>query len=271
MPLTPDRSLAQALEGAEAAACRMFCETAAAVHPGKGIRCISCGGGFGLFYGPGDPLNAVKGVGLNGPVEMGEWEVLEEQFRSSGSPVVVDLCSLADEAFAAELGRRGYRIGSFETVLFRSLEDALPQSRAVPGCRIAQVGAAEAVVWGRTIDAGFADGGEPIKFSVDFGAVRARLAGSVMLLATVDGVPAGAAGFSVQGTVAHMNGAAVLPAYRRRGIQTALTAARLSMAKERGCAVAKLDVQAGSISHRNAARAGFMVAYTRPQLVRAWT
>ncbi|MDI1290023.1 MAG: GNAT family N-acetyltransferase, partial [bacterium] len=110
----------------------------------------------------------------------------------------------------------------------------------------------------------------PFPFAVDFGLVRERLPNSLMLLATVNGTPAGGAGLSIHNHVAHMAGAAVLPQFRGRGIQQALTAARLQLATDRGCTLAKLDVRAGSASYRNAVRAGFQVAYTRPQLVKGW-
>ncbi|MBL8764873.1 MAG: GNAT family N-acetyltransferase [Phycisphaerae bacterium] len=268
MPRIPDLELARRLEGAEAASARAFCDAAAGVHPGRGIRSIACGGGFGLFYGPGDPLNAVKGVGLNGPVGGHDWDAMEGFFRGHESPVVIDLCPLADGDFVAMLGQRGYRIGSFETVTFRPIDVEMPEPPPIAGCRIGPP--EDAAVWGRVLDVGFADGGEPMKFAVDFGKVRERLASSRMLLATVDGRPAGAANMSIHEGVAHMGGAAVLPEFRRRGLQGALTAARLRLARAHGCELAKLDVHAGSGSHRNAERAGFRVAYTRPQMIRSW-
>ena len=267
-----DAALSRELEGAEAAASREFCATAARLYPGSAIRVIECAGGFGLHYGPADPLNAVKGVGLNGPVDVAEWDALESAFRAASSPVVIDLSPFADEAFVALLDTRDYRIGSFETVLCRRLDDGspLPSESLAPGLRIEPVGAAKAPEWTRVVGIGFANGGEPMKFAVDFGLVRQHLPHSITLLATVDGEAAGGAGMSITGPITHMAGAAVLPQFRRRGIQQALTAARLRIARERGCAWAKLDVQGGSASYRNAVRAGFQVAYTRPQMVRTW-
>ena len=271
-PVFVDAALSRELEGAEAAASREFCEAAARVHPGGSIRVIECAGGFGLHYGAADPLNAVKGVGLNGTVDVEEWDALEEMFRGAGSPVVIDLSPFADEPFLAMLGVRGYTIGSFETVMCMRLDvgATFPEHELASGVRIEPVGAAQAHEWTRVVGVGFANGGEPMKFAVDFGLVRQQLARSITLLATVDGVPAGGAGMSITGPVAHMAGAAVLPQFRRRGIQQQLTAARLRLARERGCAWAKLDVQGGSASYRNAVRAGFQVAYTRPQMVRTW-
>jgi len=265
--LTPDLPLARLLQGAEAASSRAFCQAAADLYPSLGIRAIPCAGGFALFYGPGDPLNAVKGIALGGAVDPLEWQAVEDFFRSTRSPVVIDLCPLADPEFIADLGRRGYRIGSFETVTFRTIDGDIPDPSALSECRIAVP--TDAAEWARTIGVGFADGGEPVRFAVDFGLVRTRLPASFMLLATIDGTPAGGAGLSIHNGVAHMGGAAVLPRFRRRGIQSALTAARLRLAHDHGCTLAKLDVHAGSASHRNATRLGFQVAYTRPQMVSA--
>jgi ribosomal protein S18 acetylase RimI-like enzyme len=274
-PLFIDAALSRDLETAEAESSRAFCEAAATLYPDAPI-CVyevgGVGGGYGLHYGPSDPLNAVKGVGLNGPVDMGAWDALEHGFRAAGSPVVIDLSPFADETFVSLLSSRGYTIGSFETVMCRRLDDggAAPIPSLAGGITIEQVASERAREWSRMLDVGFADGGEPMKFAVDFGLVRQNLPRSVMLLACVDGVPAGGAGVSIHGHVAHMAGAAVLPQFRGRGIQQQLTAWRLRLARERGCTLAKLDVRAGSGSYRNAARAGFHVAYTRPQLMRCW-
>jgi GNAT superfamily N-acetyltransferase len=269
MRTTADLDLARALEGAETETCRAFCEAAARVHPELVIRVMPCAGGVCTLYGPGDPLNAVKGVGLNGPVDPGEWDEVESLFRRNASAVVIDLCPLADPAFVALLCDRGYRIGSFETVTFRRLTGTdLPEPRSLSDCRITP--ATEFAAWGSLVASAFADGGEPVPMAVDMGRVRAALTGSYALVATFDGVPAGGAAMSVHGTVAHFAGGAVLPEFRRRGVQAALTAARLRLAMDLGSTLVKMDVLAGSASHRNATRAGFEVAYTRPQLVRAW-
>jgi len=288
IPLFPDLPLARRLEGAEAASSRAFCEAAADLYPEHPIRVVPCGGGVGLIYGPADPLNAVKGVGLNGPVDPRAWDTLEATFREMNSPVVIDLCPLADEAFITLLAERGYRTATFETVTVQAFEPTVgpqPILADIPDASIAQVDPSDATAvaaWARVLDVGFADGGEPFKFAVDIGKVKTRMISlaatsgggttSHMLLATVNGEPAGGAGLSIHSylQVAHFAGAAVLPRFRRRGIQTALTSARIRIAREQGCTYGKFDVRAGSISHHNAVRAGFQVAYTRPQMVRNW-
>ena len=208
-----------------------------------------------MFYGSGDPFNGVKGVGLNGPVEIVDWDRVESFHREWASPLVIDLCPLADAGFVSHPGERCYRIGSFEIVNYLFLQDAAIEDTSSSSYEV--VLASDHAEWSRVMSAGFADGGEPVRFSVDAGRVRAVLADSVLLAATVDGVPVGGATISIAGRVPLLSGAAVLPAYRRRGIQRAMTAARLRIARERGCELVKMDVRAGTDSHRNAVRAGF--------------
>ncbi|MGB9008774.1 MAG: GNAT family N-acetyltransferase, partial [Candidatus Acidiferrales bacterium] len=87
------------------------------------------------------------------------------------------------------------------------------------------------------------------------------------LLAYVDGEPAGGGVVSAYQGVAGLFGASTLPAFRRRGVQTALLRARLAWALDNDCDLVVSITQPGSISHRNIERFGFRVAYTRTKLV----
>ena len=93
-------------------------------------------------------------------------------------------------------------------------------------------------------------------------------AGDVRYAALRDGVLAGGATMRLADGIAQLTGAATAPAHRRRGIQTALLAARLADAAAAGCDVAVIIVQPGSKSQQNAQRQGFDLLYTRAVLVR---
>jgi GNAT superfamily N-acetyltransferase len=80
---------------------------------------------------------------------------------------------------------------------------------------------------------------------------------------------AGAASLFAPGDVAWFGGAATRPAFRGRGAQTALLAARIERARELG--VRRMAVETGERvegrphqSYRNILRAGFREAYVRP-------
>jgi ribosomal protein S18 acetylase RimI-like enzyme len=68
--------------------------------------------------------------------------------------------------------------------------------------------------------------------------------------------------------VAQLTGAATAPAYRRRGVQTALLSARLVEAARAGCDIAVVTTQPGSKSQQNVQRRGFHLLYTRAILVK---
>ncbi len=68
--------------------------------------------------------------------------------------------------------------------------------------------------------------------------------------------------------VAQLAGAATAVEHRRRGVQTALLAARLTDAKDAGCDIAVVTTAPGSKSQHNVQRQGFDLLYTRALLVR---
>ena len=85
------------------------------------------------------------------------------------------------------------------------------------------------------------------------------LPGVTALLALIDGEPVGAASVMTLSSTALLGGAATLPAFRRRGVQRALIAARLAVAAHAGCDLAVITADPGSSSGRNAERSGFQL------------
>jgi ribosomal protein S18 acetylase RimI-like enzyme len=85
-------------------------------------------------------------------------------------------------------------------------------------------------------------------------------------LARLDGVPAGGGTMNVTDGIAQLTGAGTAPAFRRRGIQSALLSTRLADAAAAGCDIAVVTVQPGSRSQQNAQRRGFELLYTRAVL-----
>ena len=93
-------------------------------------------------------------------------------------------------------------------------------------------------------------------------------AGATMYVGRCDGVIAGGASLMITGGIAQFTGAATAPAYRRRGIQNALLARRLTDAAEAGCDIAVITTAPGSKSQENAQRRGFQLLYTRAMLIK---
>jgi GNAT superfamily N-acetyltransferase len=86
---------------------------------------------------------------------------------------------------------------------------------------------------------------------------------AVHLIGSVDGQPAGTGMLVIDEGAAMLNGDATLPAFRNKGVQTALLRTRLQLAVEAGCDLAVIEASPGGTSERNQQRAGFRVAYTR--------
>src|SRR4029077_5167416 len=87
--------------------------------------------------------------------------------------------------------------------------------------------------------------------------------------ARVDGKIAGGATVALRGRIAGLFGASTLPAFRNRGVQTALLEARMQRAAEQGCELAMSIALPGSTSQRNITRRGFRTLYTRVKFERA--
>lgn len=82
--------------------------------------------------------------------------------------------------------------------------------------------------------------------------------------AVVDGQPAGVGALTVDaGGVASLFSAATLPAYRARGVQSALLGARLHAAQQQGAQIATVFVSPSSGSERNVMRLGFKLSGMR--------
>lgn len=84
-----------------------------------------------------------------------------------------------------------------------------------------------------------------------------------LYLATVAGIPAGVAILYMKDELGLLADAATLAEFRSKGCQTALLYQRVVDAARKGCEILTSFVEFGSTSHRNVARAGLNVAYTK--------
>lgn len=268
-------SLAARIERAE---CRLLTASAEAVRRRRAadVMVRSIAGGVATWTSAGSPLNKVVGLGFHGPVEHDVLESLERELERRGSPLRVELSSLADPSVGALLSRRGYALIAFENVLGRALPAEAP-ARATPGIEIAHGREEDFEVWLDVVVIGFATPdtqGVPSHESYPRELLErvvrdmAGAKGFFRYLATRDGVPAGGASMRLCEGVAQLCGSATLPAHRRRGVQSSLLAFRLAEASRAGCDVAVVTTQPGSKSQENIQHQGFELLYTRAVLVR---
>ena len=84
-----------------------------------------------------------------------------------------------------------------------------------------------------------------------------------LLLARIDGAPAGAAVLSIHERVGYLAAAATLPEFRRRGVQARLIDARIALAREHGCTMINGQAAWGSGSQANQQRAGLVISHVK--------
>lgn len=264
-----DVALARRLERAEARSNAAFVEARARLAPHTGATWLDVGGTYAMFDGVGSPLTQSFGLGLFSPSASGDLEQLEAFFASRGAEPLHEVSPLADPAVLTLLPGRGYRPVELTSVLHRPilLERGAPARPSDVQARPARPG--EESRWAETAAAGWGETPELAGFMRDFGEVTARAEGTTCFVAELDGVTVAAAALTVHEGVALLAGASTIPAWRGRGAQGALLAARLTFAREAGCDLAMMGAAPGSTSQCNAERQGFRIAYTRIKWGRA--
>jgi ribosomal protein S18 acetylase RimI-like enzyme len=267
--------LAQRIERAEAGLIAQSTEAAVRRGGEPAGFVIPVAGGAACFAEADAPFNKVVGLGFGGVPDNAELDEIEKAFAARGSATQVELAHLADPEIGAALTGRGYRLVSFENVLGRGLDDALERITP-PGVDVRPSGEDEFDSWLDVLVDGFAHPdtqgvASHEEFPRDVLATATRdmaAAGATRYVALDDGVLAGAASVRLADGVAQLTGAATAPAHRRRGIQTAILAARLVDAAAAGCDIAVVTTAPGSKSQENVQRRGFDLLYTRAILVK---
>ena len=233
------------------------------------------GTGVAVYAGPSSPINKMIGIGFDGPVDDARLDAVEARFRAKLAPLQAEVATLAEAECAATLTRRGYVLQAFENVLGCEIGD---DDRAVPaGVVVGRMADGLGRQWLDVAVTGFlhpdTQGVVPEPLPPREVLERALEAfadvpGFLYYLATIGGEIAGVATMRLDGEVAQLCGATTLPAFRRRGVQTALLRTRLAEARRAGARLAVMTTAPGSKSQENGQRQGFVLLYSRAQLVK---
>lgn len=244
----------------------------------RGGFCERFAGGCAGYLEPGSPVNKVAGLGFDGVPDADTMARVERAFAERSAPPVVEIATHADPAVFAMLGERGYRLAGFEDVVAIEPTRARRAERAAGVEVVCAPSGADLAAWRSCVIEGFAApdtqgiaSHEQFPRAVVDGAMRdmAQVDGFTAWSVHVDGEPVAAGGMRLHGGVAHLCGAATLPAFRRRGLQSALITARLAHAAELGCELVVAVTQPGSKSQQNMHAAGFWRLHSRAVMMPA--
>jgi GNAT superfamily N-acetyltransferase len=234
------------------------------------------GGGVAARAAPGSWLNYGVNVGMHGPVERGEVEEITRWYEAHGTEPRFEVCPYSHGSLWKALESLRFSVRLFETVLFRTTaEEFKPRHPLGPGIRLqiidprdpAQVDAYTRII----VPQFYEEGQTPGEQDYEIASRAVRHPRTICIGAFADERIVGGGGMDVTGECAALFGAAVAPEYRRRGIQQALVAERLRIARERHARVATIGCRTGqepSGTERNARRMGFQVAYTKAHVTR---
>jgi MOSC domain-containing protein YiiM/GNAT superfamily N-acetyltransferase len=141
--------------------------------------------------------------------------------------------------------------------------DRILDAPKVDGLTIREVDADEAAAWEIVVCDGF-ELKDAVR-AVWLAAARniAAIPGMHLLLAELDGRPAGAAGLFTRARVGDLSHATVLPWARGRGVHGALISARARLAEEHGCTLITAQTDSNSQSERNMMRLGLERLFER--------
>jgi ribosomal protein S18 acetylase RimI-like enzyme len=269
-----DIELARRIESAE---CRLVCEIGQVlVAGGRDAFVVPMAGGAGVFGGPDSPFNKLVGLGFDGTPEPSALDQVEKAFSARGVTVRAEVSSLADPALLAALSARGYSLVGFEDVLGRTLDD-LPPGGSTGAVHVRELPASDVRTYIDVVVTGFLapdSQGVPGNESFPRDTLESlfldvfEAPGYHHFLAMLDGAAAGGAAVRVDRGLAQLAGAATLPDWRRRGVQSALLDERLRWAAARGCDLAVVTTLPGSKSQQNVLRRGFERLYTRAVMVK---
>ena len=264
--------LARRIELAEAQAAVDAAEALLLSRADSGAAVENLAGGFAVYCGPNSPLTQAVGLGLQGPVSDEDFERLENFYRGRNEPVRVETCPLADASLIEHFGKQAYRVTEFTNVMARVMDSDGTERwpGPPPGVSIEKAAPAQMDLWALTVAQGFAETHPVTPELLEVMKVFGQGPNAECYLALVDGKVAGGGALALRNGAAGLFGASTLPAFRGRGVQTALLHARLTRAAEAGADLAMCLAAPGSTSQRNVVKQGFQVLYTRIKFEKEW-
>ncbi len=263
---TPRRTLAAEIEHAEADGNRRLTEHQRLADADYAGDFLSLDGAGALFCFPGSDMNYVSGLGFDQRPDLSlTFDQIDAFYRTRQSLWTIDVSSLADPEIVGLASQRGYRPGPSAHMWGKRLGRLDSPPSAIP-FQIVEVGPDASHKWAHTAARGFGDGiAEPAAEQILLG--FARVPGTRLYVALDrDGAAAASAAMAFGPQHAKLFSGSTLPAFRGRGIQSALLHHRLKEAQAWGLGWAIVQTDPNTTSERNVERLGFDLLYTKQTL-----
>lgn len=250
-----DEGLARRILGRNRALAQDIGRVMRKLDPHVGETYLDLGDGYAIFAGDGSPLTQATG-----DFREAELEWIADFYRGRTAQWEAIVTPFFDAGAMNRLIARGAQLASWENLLYRPLSEPPVVPPLPPEIEIFEVAEDEMERWTEVmIEAFFGDGATPVLRRL--AEIMAGMSDTRNYLGLWDGEPAAVARSSFGDSTAYLGGGATFPAYRRRGLQSALMARRLHDAVGHAD-LAIVGGLPGSSSQRNAERLGFRVAYT---------
>jgi GNAT superfamily N-acetyltransferase len=210
---------------------------------------------YAIFAGPGSPLTQARGQFTEQDLteiqsfyrgRTGHWEAVADPFIETDN--------------FNRLLASGATVMNWESILVADPKTCPPQALD-PEIEVTEAVGDNVATWAEVAREGFF-GPNPDPMLLQLDQILRSLPNTRRYLALVNKKPAAAATLSVTEGVASLGGAATLPDFRGKGIQTALMAIRIQDAAKESDLI-MMEATAGTSSHRNAERAGLRVAWSQ--------
>ena len=270
-------TLGSRIESAEARLTASIGDHFLVTRPDLRIVVQRLGSGVAVFAGPSSPMNKMIGVGFGEPPTDDDLKSIEDAFDERNAPLQAEVSALANPEFVARLSARGYQLKGFENVHGRTISSA-GHTPAHSPIDITFMQDDERDLWVDASITSFLDGDTegaqadelPPREALE-GPIRdvMDVPGFQRYCAWIDGQLVGTATLRIDHGLAQLCGAATLPAFRRRGVQTALLERRLADAAAAGCEIALMTTSPGTKSQENGLKQGFALLYVRALMVKA--
>jgi GNAT superfamily N-acetyltransferase len=209
------------------------------------------------------------GLGLGCEVEKEEVGLLEA-FLQQSSKGQIYVTPFTHASLTEELGRRKWGIADWSSVLFLDLNTEREIDYHAEHIVIKGSQEEELDEWSEITARGFSETAKVTDDEVNLQRTYGLTTGMQRYFAFFRNQCAGAASYIRIQDMGIIFIASTLPEFRRRGIHRALILKRLEDAKQQGCRIAVFACKPGSISHRNAERCGFTLAFSRSLLTKRW-